>query len=200
VPEADQRGVDAVLEHRAVLDQVQPEARLLTLAAHPRSGQPDRRDQVAMREHCQDLGVDAVGLASERREPLDLLRVGDQDLPAELLEGVAHEPRAGHRLDHPAHPALPSHTLDELAQPVSVRRCRQALDDVALVADQADVQAPATEIQSSVQHEHGPPRPRSPMTRLSVPPGRPSFMAVQSTCLRWLGVTRDISSSDRGRV
>jgi hypothetical protein len=118
-----------------------------------------------MREHGQDLGIDAVGLAGQRREPLDLLRVGDQDLPAELLERVAHEPRAGHRLDHPAHPTLRSHTLDEVAQPVSVRRRRQALDDVTLLADQAHVQAPTTEIQSSVQHEHGPPRPRSPMTR-----------------------------------
>jgi hypothetical protein len=65
----------------------------------------------------------------------------------------------------PRTPALRSYTLDEVAQPVGVRRCRQAPDDVALVADQADVQVPATEIQSSVQHEHGPPRPRSPMTR-----------------------------------
>jgi hypothetical protein len=34
-----------------------------------------------------------------------------------------------------------SHSLDELAQPLSVRRCRQALDDVSLVADQADIRA-----------------------------------------------------------
>ena len=125
-----------------MLDQMQPEARLLTLGAHPRIGQPDRRHQVAMREHGQDLRVDAVGLARQRRQPLDLLRVGDQHLPAELLERVAHEPRAGHRLDHPAHPALRSDALDEVAQPVGVRRRRQPADDVALVADQADVQAP----------------------------------------------------------
>jgi hypothetical protein len=36
VLERDHRGVNAVLEHRAVLDQVQAEARKLALAAHRR--------------------------------------------------------------------------------------------------------------------------------------------------------------------
>jgi hypothetical protein len=35
VPEGDQRRVDTVLEHRAVLDQMHPKACLLALAAHP---------------------------------------------------------------------------------------------------------------------------------------------------------------------
>src|SRR3954453_716440 len=45
VPEGDQRRVDAMLEHRAVLDQMHPKARQLTLAPDPRIGQPDLRHQ-----------------------------------------------------------------------------------------------------------------------------------------------------------
>ena len=65
----------------------------------------------------------------------------------------------------PAHAALRPDALDQVAQPVSVRRRGKPPDDVAVVADQADIQTPATEIQSSVQHEYGPPRARSSVTR-----------------------------------
>jgi hypothetical protein len=148
-----------------MLDQMQPEARLLALTTHARVGQPDRRHEITMRQDRQDLGVDAIGLARQRREPLDLLGVGDQHLPAELLERVAHEPRTGHRLDHAAHPSLPPDTLHQEAQAIGVRGRREAPDELPVVADQADIEPPAAEIQSSVQHEHGPPRPRSPVTR-----------------------------------
>jgi hypothetical protein len=57
VAEGDQRGVDAVLQRRAVPDQVQPKARRLALAANRRVGQPDLRDQVARRRRGQDTGV-----------------------------------------------------------------------------------------------------------------------------------------------
>jgi hypothetical protein len=50
----------------------------------------------------QHPGVDPVGLAGQRRQPLDLLRVGDLDLPARELEPVVHEARAVHRLDRGA--------------------------------------------------------------------------------------------------
>jgi hypothetical protein len=103
MPEGDHRRMDAALQAGLVLDQVQPEARLLALAPHSRIGQPDRRHQIAMREHREDLRVDRVGLARQRRQALDLLRVGDRHLPAQPLQAVVHEPRAGHRLDHPAH-------------------------------------------------------------------------------------------------
>ncbi len=144
---------------------MQPKPRLLALGAHPRIRQQDRRHEVAVRQDGEDFGVDAIGLARQRREPLDLLRVGDEHLPAERLERVAHEPRAGHRLDHPTHPALRADALDQAPQAIGVRRRRQPADHVAVVADQADVKAPATEIQASVQHEDGPPRARSPVTR-----------------------------------
>ena len=99
-----------------------------------------------MREHGEDLRVDAVGLARQRGQPLDLLRVRDQRLPPELLKRVAHEARSRHRLDHAAHTPLRADALDEPPEATSVRRGGQAADDLAVVADQADVQAPATEI------------------------------------------------------
>ena len=52
-----------------------------------------------MRERREDERVGLVGLAGQGRKPLDLLRVGDLDLPALLLERVVDEPGAGHRLD-----------------------------------------------------------------------------------------------------
>src|SRR3954467_2833811 len=63
-------------------------------------GQPDRRHQIALGEHGQDPRVDLVGLARQRRQTLDLVRVGDQHLPAALLERVVHPPPPVHRLDH----------------------------------------------------------------------------------------------------
>jgi hypothetical protein len=90
VAEGNQRGVDAVLEHRAVLDQVHPRARLLALAPDPWVGQPDLGHQVAVREHGKDARVDLVGLARQRRETFDLGRVGAQHVPAERFEAVVH--------------------------------------------------------------------------------------------------------------
>jgi hypothetical protein len=43
---------------------------------------PDRRDQVATCQLGQHPGVDPIGLAGQRRQPLHLLRIGDLDLPA----------------------------------------------------------------------------------------------------------------------
>jgi hypothetical protein len=83
---------------------MQPVAGQLALAPDRRVGQPDRRHQVTPRQLGQDARVDPVGLARQRREPLDLLRVRDEHLPAVLLERVVHEARAGHRLDHRPHP------------------------------------------------------------------------------------------------
>jgi hypothetical protein len=103
VPERDQRRMDPVLERRAMTHQVQPETRELTLTPNRWVGQPDRRHQIALGQHRQHACVDPIGLARQRGQPLDLLRVGDQHLPAELLERVVHEPRPVHRLDHRTH-------------------------------------------------------------------------------------------------
>jgi hypothetical protein len=98
----EQDGVYALLQTRAVPDKVQPPARSLALSAHARVGQPDRRHQITAGEFGQHPGVDAIGLASERRQPLHLLRIGDLDLPARQLEPIVHEARAVHRLDRRA--------------------------------------------------------------------------------------------------
>jgi hypothetical protein len=101
-PEVDQGRVDAVLERRAMLDQVQAKAGQLTSAADPGVGEPDRRHRIAVGEQRQHPGVDAVGLAGDRRQALDPLGVGDQNVPAVFLQGVVAKAGAGHRLDHPA--------------------------------------------------------------------------------------------------
>ena len=77
----EQHRVHALLQARAVTDEVQPPACPLALGTDAWVGQPDRRHQVAARELGQHPGVDAVGLAGQWRQPLHLLRVGDLDLP-----------------------------------------------------------------------------------------------------------------------
>jgi hypothetical protein len=64
----EQDGVHALLQARAVADEVEPPARSLALGAHSRVGQSDRRHQIAAGELGQHPGVDPVGLAGERRE------------------------------------------------------------------------------------------------------------------------------------
>jgi hypothetical protein len=95
----EQDGVHALLQARAVSDEMEPPPLPLALGAYLRVGQPDRRHQVAAGELSQHPGVNAVGLARERREPLYLLRVGDLDPPAVKLEPIVHEACAVHRLD-----------------------------------------------------------------------------------------------------
>jgi hypothetical protein len=112
-----------------MLDQVQPPPRTLTLLAELGRRQPDRRYQIAGRQLREHARVDPVGLARQRRQPLDPLRVGDQHLPPVADQLVVHEPRAVHRLDHPAH-RLVIHR-DPPAQPVqavAVRRRAEVLD------------------------------------------------------------------------
>jgi hypothetical protein len=166
VPEGDQPGVDAVLQRRAMTNEVQPETGELALATDVRVRQPDLGDQVAGRQRRQDARVDLVGLARQRRQALDLLGVGDQHAPAVLFELVVDEPRAVHRLDHPAHrPAPHAGARGHTAQAVRVGRRGPLVDDLTRRRQQADVDLLSTQVQSSVQHEDGPPRARSSVTR-----------------------------------
>jgi hypothetical protein len=137
VPEGDQRGVDAVLQRGAVADQVEPEPGQLALAPDARVGQPDRGHQIAPRQPGQHPRVDAVGLASQRRQALDLLRVSDEHFPAELLERVVHVAGAGHRLDHRPH-TLPADALDEPPQALDVRRHCELCFGLAIGRQQAE--------------------------------------------------------------
>jgi len=45
------------------------------------------------------VGVDAIGLAGQRRQALDALGLGSRHLPAATLQRIVHEARAVHRLD-----------------------------------------------------------------------------------------------------
>ena len=75
------------------------------------------------------------------------LTFGDQNLPAKLLQRVVNEARAGHRLDHRTHGlAMVPDTAHKTAQTVAVRRHGALLDQLAVLREQADVQAFATEI------------------------------------------------------
>jgi hypothetical protein len=119
----EQDGVYALLQARAVVDEMQPPARAFALGTHARVGQPDRRDEVAAGELGQHPGVDPVGLARQRREPLHLLRIGDLDLPAVKLEAVVDKAGAVHRLDRRAdRVAVSSEALAQVLQTISIRR------------------------------------------------------------------------------
>ena len=151
--ERDQRRVHPVLEDRAVLDQVQPPPRALTLLAELGRRQPDRRHQIPERQLRQHARVDLVGLARQRRQPLDPLRVGDQHLPPIPDQLIVHEPRAVHRFHHPANRlVIHSHPTAQPVQPVAIRRRAEMLDQLTLARDQAHIDPPAAQIQTHVQH------------------------------------------------
>ena len=132
---------------------MQAKPSLLTLAANTRIGQPDRGYQITLRKHRQHPRVDLVGLARQRRQPLDLLRISDQNLPAKPLQRVVNEAGARHRLDHPAHrlAMLPDMT-HKTTQAISVRRRGELLDQLPMLREQANIKTLATQIQSSMQH------------------------------------------------
>jgi hypothetical protein len=91
VPVRDQRLVDAVLEHRSVLDEMESEAGSLALRADVRVGQPDFRYQVAAGELGQHPAVDPVGLTGKRGERACAQRVGEAHVPAREFEPVVDE-------------------------------------------------------------------------------------------------------------
>jgi hypothetical protein len=145
--------VYALLQARAVTDKMQPPARPLALGTHARVGQPDRGHQVPTRQLGEDPGVDAVGLARQRRQPFHLLRVGDLHLPALKLESVVHEASPVHRLDRGADRlVVHGDALAQAAQTVGIRRRRSHLHGRTLGVEEMEVETLATEIQTDVQH------------------------------------------------
>ena len=118
--------------------------------------------------------IDAVDLARQGRQPLDPLRAGDLDLPAAALQRVMHEPRPIHRLDHrPDRDRAVTRT-----RPGARTRTRRQHRAVSRRPRRdrhprrpGSIQPLAAEIQSSVQHQDGPPSALAPTgTRRSVPP------------------------------
>jgi hypothetical protein len=151
-------GVHALLQAGAVADEMQPPACPLALGADARVGQPDRRHQLAAGQLGQHPGVDAVGLAGRRRQALQLLRIGDLDLPPGELEPVVHEAGAVHRLDRGADRfAVMVESRRQRVQAISIRRRGANLDGRALAIEQLGVETLATEIQPGLQHRGGPP-------------------------------------------
>ncbi len=61
--------MDAVLERRALVHEVQAVASPLALGPHLRIGKPDLRHEVTTGKLGQDPGVDPIGLAGERGKP-----------------------------------------------------------------------------------------------------------------------------------
>ena len=90
---------------------------------------------------------------------LDLLRVGDLDVPALLLERVVDEPSTSHRLDDGADGLCVNvvHSSRERSQRVEVRRDGELVELFPVVIQKTDVDLVSTEIQSGVQHCNGPP-------------------------------------------
>src|SRR6266511_1356666 len=177
--------VHTVLERAAVFDQVQAEAGALTLGPHLGIGQPDLGDELAAGELREDAAVDLVGLAGERRQPLDLDRVGDLDLPAPALKLVVHEAGAAHRFDR-GHDLGIAQFPDELLEPVRIRR--YGADRVAFTAGQErlPVEALAAEVQSDVQHCRGLPSSRSGRAEFLSAGGPPSSDSVAPRLRRHL--------------
>jgi hypothetical protein len=83
------------------------------------------------------------------------LRVSDQDVPALRLERVVDEPCAVYRLHNRPHPPvmLRREAIGQTAQTIRVERRGQLTDELALIRDQTDVNALATEIQPNMQHD-----------------------------------------------
>ncbi len=147
----EQNRVHALLQARAVADEMETEAGPLPLCAHVRVGQPDRRHQLTTRQLGQHPSVDPIGLAGQRRQPLHLLRVGDLDLPASALELVVDEARSVHRLNRRTdRRTMTIEPFRQAAQTVGIRWRRTDLDCRTISVEQMEVETLATEIQTGV--------------------------------------------------
>jgi hypothetical protein len=92
-------------------------------------------------------------LQASGANPLDLLCVGDLDLPTGALELVVDETRAVHRLDRRAdRRAMATNSLAQATQTIGVRWRRPDLDRRTLSVEQMEIETLAAEIQTGVQH------------------------------------------------
>jgi hypothetical protein len=157
--EAHQAGVDAVLQHHPVADQVQTEPGPLPFTSDLGIGEPDRWHHVSSRQLGQHPGVDLVGLTRQGGQALHLLGIGDLHLPTRQLERVVDEARPGHRLDDrvdrfPIGGEVPG----QRPKAVRVRWNRRDLDPVSAFIERTDVQSLSAQVESKMQHDvWGPP-------------------------------------------
>jgi hypothetical protein len=189
----EQDRMHALLQARAVTNEMEPEAGPFALGADLWVGQPDRRHEIAARQLCEQPGVDPVGLAGQRRQPFHLDRVGDCNVPTGLLELVVDKAGAIHRLDRRPHRlGETSDASGKAAKTVSVGRRGTDLDPLSQLSEQAEVETLAAEIQSRVQHCVGPPfvsRGRAEHDSAGGPPSSHSFAMDASLKSALAGVT-----------
>jgi hypothetical protein len=102
-PPLGEQPESAVDRRGAQPDQMRAPAQPLADRALLERWHPHRRHQVAANELSQHARVDAVGLARQRSDRLDLAGVGDLDRPPASGEPVAHPHRAAHHLDAAMH-------------------------------------------------------------------------------------------------
>jgi hypothetical protein len=138
---------------RPVTDEVEPEAGPLAFRPYRRVGQPDRRHELAAGQLGEDPGVDLVGLGGKGGEALDLLGIGDLDVPAEKLELVVDEAGPVHRLDRRADRlAVAIHPGHERPQRVGIGADGGHLDRSTVLIEQVHIEPLARQVQSGVQH------------------------------------------------
>jgi hypothetical protein len=133
--------------------EVKAEASPLALGPHLRIGKPDLRHQVAAGELGQDPGVDPIGLAGQRGEPLRPLGVCDPHVPADELELIVDEAGTGHRLDRCQDwTLLAAETVDEVSKAIMIGRASADRGWLTIGEQGMPVETLAAEIQSDVQH------------------------------------------------
>src|SRR5215204_2103139 len=110
---------------------------------------PERRHELAPAELSEHARVDLVGLASERRDVLDLARVG-LNVPARLGEPVAHPDRAAHHLQ--AGPHLGPQLEHEPREPVLVGRHEPLTGDRPVGLLRAPRRASIRPVDSDILH------------------------------------------------
>jgi hypothetical protein len=138
---------------RAVLDEMEPEARALTLGTDLGRRQPDLGHERATGQLGEHAGVDLVGLGGERCQAAHALGIGDQDLPAGELERVVDEARAVHGFDRrPDGLVLPANPPRERSQRVRVGRDGRHQRRRAVLAQHVHVEPLSRQVQSGVQH------------------------------------------------
>jgi hypothetical protein len=113
-------------------------------------GDPERRHKVATTELGQHASVDPVGLAGQRRDVLDLARVGHLDPPTRAGESVAHPDRPAHHLQ--TRPHLRPQLDDETGQAVLVGRHEPLARDRAVGLHRAPSRASIRPVDSDILH------------------------------------------------
>ena len=157
--------MNAVLEHRAVLTEMQPEAGLLALGAHARVGQPDRRHQIAMRRHRQHVGVDRSVLHANGAGPLTFwASATSTSHPGSSSVSRTNRAPVIDSITPRIRPCGPTRSTKRRSPSAS-----GGAANCATTSPSSPMRHTSRRLrlrsESSMQHEYGPPRARSSVTR-----------------------------------